>query len=60
MAIIHFKCTKCHHEWDHTEETSVCDWCKGEGKELDRSKPFNWNEWKWLIDLTLNKDKKEK
>lgn len=33
-----FHCTKCHHEWESafSVEPQVCDWCKADGKLLEK------------------------
>jgi rubredoxin len=36
----HFKCSKCHHEWDSIFPDSKCDWCGEKGKVLEEKTSF--------------------
>lgn len=35
-----FKCTKCHHEWEGTKSSNVCDWCGSDGRILEDKTPL--------------------
>ena len=52
----HFKCTKCHHEWDDIKkETNICDWCGAQSNILEEQTPFEL-----FIKDTLEKQKGKK
>ena len=36
----HFKCSKCHHEWDSVFPDSKCDWCGEKGIVLEERTSF--------------------
>ncbi|MHC4298772.1 MAG: hypothetical protein ACYS7Y_15940 [Planctomycetota bacterium] len=36
----HWKCTKCHHEWDGSRDKSMCDWCEAPGRVLEENTPL--------------------
>jgi len=36
----YWHCTNCHHEWEGSKESNVCDWCGCSGYILEESTPF--------------------
>lgn len=38
----HWKCTKCHHEWDGG--INICDWCDARGEIIGTVKVLSFHE----------------
>ena len=45
----YYHCAKCHHEWEGTEDATICDWCDAPAAIILEDKTAFEEFVKWLL-----------